>query len=195
MGIRSSEPTDSEHRWFPVSSTGGQTAQSGSLTVKTGGTSGRRTPRKRLSGPPPPPEDTGDTQEPWRSLPLFAYGSLTFREVLEERIRHRWDGRYEPAALVGWRIEPGWPRHAVVEPDGIAHGFRLTNLSEEDIRIIDRYEGCHNGVYRRVVVTLDDGTEAYFYATGPAGHRRLQRRANGTEPTRRPFISGQKVSV
>lgn len=161
------------------------------VPVKDDGTSGGSRTRRRLSSPPAdrrPPE-------PHRDLPLFAYGALTFREVLEERIGHQWSGQYEPAALMGWVIESGWPRHAVEAPDGVAHGFRLPGLTQSDLEKIDRYEGTHRGVYRREVVTLMDGTEAYFYATGPAGHSRLERRNNGQEKRFRPFISGQKVGV
>lgn len=155
--------------------------------VKDGGTSGGQKTRKRRSTTTPTDEATG------KPLPLFAYGSLTFREVLEERIGHRWPGQYSPDALIGWRIESGWPRHAVQEMDGVAHGFLLPDLTEEDLAIIDRFEGVHNDVYRRVVVTLESGSEAYFYATGEAGHRRLARRRAGLEPARRSYISGQRT--
>lgn len=186
MGITDETPTDGG-RFQRIATTG--SAYTGSPTVNNDGTSGGSRGRTRR------PVATPQPGAPFRPLPLFAYGSLTFREVLEERIDHQWSGEYRPASLPGWRIEPGWPRHAVPERGAVAHGFILPGLTEEDLDIIDRFEGVHNDVYRRVVVTLTDGTEAYFYSTGSAGHRRLARRKAGTEPTRRPFISGQKVTA
>lgn len=142
------------------------------------------------------PERRTPAPEPHRrGMPVFAYGSLCFREILEERIGHRWPGEYRPATLPGWQIEAGWPRHAVPARGKVAHGFLLPDLTERDLAIIDRYEGVHRDVYRRIMVTLEDGTEAYFYSTGEAGHQRLKRRANGQEPTRRNFISGQRVNA
>jgi gamma-glutamylcyclotransferase (GGCT)/AIG2-like uncharacterized protein YtfP len=195
MGILSAPPLKAM-RFTQIATTGSEPA--GRPPVITGGhgepKKRRRAPESRMPAPEPP-VSPGVSLEPHRDLPLFAYGALTFREVLEERIGHVWAGEYRPATLPGWKIEAGWPRHAVPTPKGRAFGFLLPLLTEQDLRVIDKYEGVHNDVYRRVIVELEDGSEAYFYSTGEAGHRRLARRAAGTEPMRRPFISGQRVTA
>lgn len=109
-------------------------------------------------------------------LPLFAYGALTQRETLEERIGHRWRSEYRPAELHGHFIVKGWPRHLVRQSNAVAYGFVLEGLSESDLEKIDRTEGTGLGIYERCVVTLADGTKAFAYITGPAGHQRIRGR-------------------
>lgn len=107
------------------------------------------------------------------TLPLFAYGNLTFREVLEERLGHPWKGDYEPCYLDGWRIISGWPRHAIPAPGKRAYGMLLRHLTERDLQVIDGYEGVHSDTYRRILVKIN-GRWAWAYAIGERGKRRVQ---------------------
>jgi hypothetical protein len=107
-----------------------------------------------------------------RAIPLFAYGNLCFRQVLEDRIGHAWPGEYRAAVLEDHRITRTWPRYAVPSKGQQAHGFLLPDLTDEDLEKIDRYEGVHSGVYRRALVRIN-GRMAWLYVIGPRGKQRL----------------------
>ncbi|TQM79243.1 gamma-glutamyl AIG2-like cyclotransferase [Saccharothrix saharensis] len=71
---------------------------------------------------------------------LFAYGSLTFPEVLEvllDRVP-----AYTPAAAPGWRIAAlrNRPFPVLVPGAGVAAGVLLTDLTSAEWRIVDAFE-------------------------------------------------------
>jgi|KBSSwiStaDraftv2_1062776.scaffolds.fasta_scaffold06255_4 gamma-glutamylcyclotransferase (GGCT)/AIG2-like uncharacterized protein YtfP len=76
-------------------------------------------------------------------LALFAYGTLTFGEIVEALL-----GRalpVTPAVLPGWRVArlPGRPYPGLVpEPGRVASGFLIRELAEADWAFLDAWEGA-----------------------------------------------------
>ncbi|GLZ16185.1 hypothetical protein Acsp04_64200 [Actinomadura sp. NBRC 104425] len=86
---------------------------------------------------------------------LFVYGTLRFPEVLRVLLGRVPDMR--PATATGWSVRalPGkvYPG-LVADPDGVARGLVMTDLTEDERRLLDAFEG--DG-YDPVLIPLDDG--------------------------------------
>ena len=108
----------------------------------------------RPIGYPPPPE--WDTLEPDRIHQVFVYGTLRYPLV-------RWlvygrGGEPVPARLPGYRKQG---LDITADSSVTVEGLRLT-VSSAELRALDRYERL--GLrYRRLRVTLDDGSTAWVY--------------------------------
>jgi hypothetical protein len=105
---------------------------------------------------------------PVRPLPVFAYGPLLEKTLVENLLEHRVES--EPALLDGFRVllleELSFP---VLRPDkeGRVEGRLYRGLSGEDLHRIDAYRGVQERLYRRAAVTvLPEGgpaEEAFVY--------------------------------
>lgn len=94
---------------------------------------------------------------------LFAYGSLTFPEVLEVLL-----GRVPaltPATARGWRIAAlrDRPFPVLVPAEGVASGILVTGLTSAEWRILDAFEAPS---YELRVLDLDIG-RGWTYVAGP----------------------------
>jgi gamma-glutamylcyclotransferase (GGCT)/AIG2-like uncharacterized protein YtfP len=97
---------------------------------------------------------------PIAPVTLFAYGTLTFPEVVRVLLGRVPDST--PAAVAGWRIAaiPGRVYPAMVTAEAIAHGRLITGLTELEWRVVDAFE---DGIYELDQLTLTDGRQAWAY--------------------------------
>ncbi|MEK6851656.1 MAG: gamma-glutamylcyclotransferase family protein [Candidatus Thermoplasmatota archaeon] len=97
---------------------------------------------------------------------LFVYGTLTDARQVTAVLGRTPPSR--PAVLPGFRAEPHpagpWP---VAAPDPATRlaGILLEELAEEDLRLLDVYEGVAEGLYARTAVTAEvDGRRVGAWA-------------------------------
>lgn len=91
-----------------------------------------------------------------RTTRYFAYGSnLALGQMAQRCPASRPGG---PARLEGWRFRIMARGYATIvpEPGAVVHGL-LWNLSEEDERTLDAYEGVAKGHYRKDVLAVRVG--------------------------------------
>ena len=109
------------------------------------------------------------------TLPLFIYGSLRDPHVRTDLLGERTDLATCPATLHGYvrELVPGF-EYPFVMPAGsdiAVDGELLLGLTDDDYTILDRYEDVDDGLYVRVMVTVEteDGPlAAWTYLKGPA---------------------------
>jgi gamma-glutamylcyclotransferase (GGCT)/AIG2-like uncharacterized protein YtfP len=91
-------------------------------------------------------------------ISLFAYGTLQLPDVLQAVVGQRWRG--EPALLVGYgryRVR-GKPYPAVIaEPAGNVAGLLYEGIGDEELALLDSYEG---ELYERRTVSVRAGGDA-----------------------------------
>ncbi len=96
----------------------------------------------------------------------FAYGSNMHGGEMAERCPEA--EFIGPAKLVGFtfRIAKGGYGTIVVDPPGLVHGV-LWTLSPDDERSLDEYEGLPQGLYKRMLVDVEQPegqhTQAFAY--------------------------------
>ena len=108
-----------------------------------------------------------------RNVLLFSYGTLRQENVQLATFGRRLEGR--PDALPGYRLSPvritdphviatsGADMHMIARPSGNAADLvpgTVFEITSAERAAADRYEV---GAYRRVLVKLQSGTEAYLY--------------------------------
>ncbi len=108
-----------------------------------------------------PAAAAGHDDDPWRRLPVFAYGSLLDEEFLANLLGHPVPS--DPAVLDGFTVETlaafDWP--VLVHADGGTVAGRLyRDLDGEDLRRLDAYEGVEEGLYVRVAVPVRTSSQA-----------------------------------
>ena len=122
--------------------------------------------------PPPPglPPGTADDDGPdpaREPLPLFVYGTLLKPSFLGHMLERPVTGT--AARLDGFEVVVVAGLPTVVEAEGGAVEGRLyLDLSAEDYRRLDAYEGVAEGLYQRVEVAVSatgggDAAPAYLY--------------------------------
>lgn len=100
--------------------------------------------------PLPPVHFNPDTQR------LFVHGTLRFAPL--RLLVFGRSGQPEPARLSGFRREG---LNIVPDEEGFLHGLLLI-VNDQELRALDSYERL--GIrYRRIVVTLDNGLDAWVY--------------------------------
>jgi gamma-glutamylcyclotransferase (GGCT)/AIG2-like uncharacterized protein YtfP len=109
---------------------------------------------------------------------LFAYGSLVQVRTLGEVLGHSHVGERLPARLQGYRrVTAGaypYP-YIVTAPDRFVDGVLLMDLSQYDMRLLDRYEEVDAGTYSRELVEVEAWGcgpqtlrfQAFTYVAGP----------------------------
>lgn len=110
--------------------------------------------------PPPLPVPAGDDDpvDLTRALPLFVYGTLLDERFVGHLLEH--PVASEPAELRGFRIAelPAFQWPVLVAVDGaVASGSLYRDLSLEDLRRLDLYEGVAEGLYIRLEVEVETG--------------------------------------
>ena len=112
-------------------------------------------------------------------LPLFIYGSLRDPDVRVRLLGQRTDLSTCPAVLSGHTrvLVPGfgYPFAVPAASDAQVEGDLLLGLRPADFDTLDAYEDVDDGLYQRVVVTVETpgGRErAWVYLKGPAEPRR-----------------------
>jgi gamma-glutamylcyclotransferase (GGCT)/AIG2-like uncharacterized protein YtfP len=101
-----------------------------------------------------------------RRAPLFVYGTLLFDEITEALLGRALARR--PATVPGWRVAAliGVTYPALVARAGAgATGELLTDLSADETRILDAYEGSYYGL---ALLAAADATPVWTYVRAPA---------------------------
>lgn len=110
---------------------------------------------------------------------VFAYGSLIDPARLDEVLGHKHLGERLAARLEGYRraVSPSYPYpFAVAAPGQAVEGVLITELSTDDLTLLDRYEDVDAGVYQRAPVEVEAfgcgprlmRFQADVYVAGPA---------------------------
>jgi len=133
----------------------------------------------------------------------FAYGSNLDKAALGSRVG-RWT-REAPATLDGHRLVfgRGWKHHTsgyanIIPEAGSQVAGAVFGLTEEQMRALDRYEGVHNGVYRRQDISVRTGrisveATAYVMASMLVEHRPSRKYLNALVRGLRDFGYGDDV--
>lgn len=99
-------------------------------------------------------------------MKLFVYGSLKERGVLERVIGRSWEGHYKAATIHDHiKVQPSWYPMVFEKEGSTVDGFVIDNLSYEDFKELDHYEGLESGLFRRKTVyipKLDTVAEIYY---------------------------------
>ena len=108
------------------------------------------------------------------------YGTLVDPARVDEVLGHRHSGERLRARLVGYHrvLTERYPFPFIVAAQGgVVDGVVLEDLSQDDLRVLDRYEEVEDGVYSREVADVEIWgcgpstprvRRLYVYVAGPA---------------------------